>query len=68
MLTLLGIFTGTGLIAFLVAALIIVVIAYVLNLILGELGVSPAIKKIVLLIFAVVVIIYLVNRFLGVNI
>jgi hypothetical protein len=67
-LTLLGIFAGSGLINFLVVAFVIIVIAYAIHLIMDALGAPPNWKKIVLLIYAVAVIVYLLNRFLGVNV
>lgn len=66
--SLLGIFTGSGLIAFLVTALVIAVVIYVIILILNELGVTGTIRKLIMILMAVIAIVYLVNRFAGINI
>jgi len=69
MITLLGILTGNGLVAFLICLLVIAVIAYGLKLLLAEFGgLSPNIRSLIWLIFAVVAILYLLNRFAGINI
>ena len=56
-----------SLVSFLVACLVIAVVVYVLKLLVDFFGVPQPIKTIILLIVALVAILYLVNRFLGVS-
>lgn len=64
---LLGVFSGTGLVQFLVSLLIIGIVIYALKVLLDWL--APPIPRplmiILWLIIAVIVIVYLVNRFAG---
>lgn len=65
MLPLIGILTGNGLVAFLVTAIILAIVVYVIILILNELGVSGTIRKLIMLLLAVICIVYLFQRFGG---
>jgi len=65
MLPLIGILTGNGLVAFLVTAIVLAIIIYVIVLIMAELGVTGTIRKLIMLLLAVIVIVYLFNRFGG---
>lgn len=57
-----------GLISFLIALLVLAIIIYAIHLLIGFLGLDPRIAQFVYLIIAVIVIVYLLNRFLGVSI
>ncbi len=68
MFTLIGILSGNGLVAFLGTILIVAVICYGIKILLDILKVPAGnIRNLIWLIVAVVVIIYMLNKFLGVG-
>lgn len=67
MLLLLGILSGGGLVAFLVTLLIIAIVIYALKLLLDYVPIPQPIKLFMWLIIAVIIIIYLLQRFAGIS-
>jgi len=64
-MVLLALFTGTGIVAFLVTLLLLAVIIYGISLLFGMMNLPENIKKLAWLVVGICVILYLLNRFGG---
>ena len=68
LLNFLSVFTGGGLVSFLVAIVIIAIVIYAVKVLLDWLTLPQPIKTLIWLVVAVVVILWLLNKFGGVSI